>query len=77
MALSDCPACWDTPCTCGYGYTHLNYERLANHLANITQYRSKEDAVVALERAILLVKANTNWRGKPDGTDREKTRDFS
>jgi len=22
MALSDCPKCWDTPCTCGYmGYT--------------------------------------------------------
>ena len=22
MALSDCPRCWDTPCSCGYmGYT--------------------------------------------------------
>ena len=22
MAMSDCPRCWNTPCTCGYmGYT--------------------------------------------------------
>lgn len=20
MSLSDCPKCWDTPCTCGYEY---------------------------------------------------------
>ena len=20
MSLSDCIKCWDTPCTCGYGY---------------------------------------------------------
>lgn len=24
MALSDCPKCWDTPCTCGHmGYTTI------------------------------------------------------
>ena len=20
MSMSDCPKCWDTPCTCGYDY---------------------------------------------------------
>jgi len=24
MALSDCPKCWDTPCTCGYYWSHLD-----------------------------------------------------
>lgn len=26
MALSDCEKCWDTPCTCGYGFQNYNYE---------------------------------------------------
>lgn len=24
MSMSDCIKCWDTPCSCGYGYRHLN-----------------------------------------------------
>lgn len=27
MSLSACPKCWDTPCTCGYKYTHLSREQ--------------------------------------------------
>jgi len=23
MSLSDCPQCWDTPCTCGYMYARV------------------------------------------------------
>lgn len=27
MSLSDCPQCWDTPCTCGYGYRNMTLEQ--------------------------------------------------
>ena len=33
MSLSDCIKCWDTPCTCGYGYTEWSEERLAEQIA--------------------------------------------
>ncbi len=26
MSMSDCIKCWDTPCTCGYGYRKLSQE---------------------------------------------------
>jgi hypothetical protein len=26
MALSDCPKCWDTPCTCGYEFRNSSPE---------------------------------------------------
>jgi len=28
MSLSDCPKCWDTPCTCGYQYWFMTLDRL-------------------------------------------------
>src|SRR5258708_22750564 len=30
MSMSDCPKCWDTPCSCGYGYERprMSLERL-------------------------------------------------
>ena len=31
MALSDCPKCWDTPCTCGHmGYTTVYHKNAAS-----------------------------------------------
>ena len=31
MALSDCPKCWDTPCTCGHmGYTLVFHKNAAS-----------------------------------------------
>lgn len=26
MSMSDCPKCWDTPCTCGYEYRNASDE---------------------------------------------------
>lgn len=26
MSLAACPKCWDTPCVCGHGYTHMTLE---------------------------------------------------
>lgn len=54
MALSDCPKCWDTPCTCGHEYRHVGP---AYKLALITailgvdphpQYAGLEGALVRL-----------------------------
>lgn len=65
MSLSDCSKCWDTPCTCGWGYKEYSKERLANFIARITQYRSKEEAKAILEDAIQTVKRMDNWQGHP------------
>lgn len=27
MAMSDCELCWDTPCTCGYGYINMSEQQ--------------------------------------------------
>jgi hypothetical protein len=62
--LSDCSKCWDTPCTCGWDYKGYTIEGLSSHLASITQYRDKEDALKALELAISKVKNNTKFNEK-------------
>lgn len=33
MALSDCPKCWDTPCTCGANYRNWSVSKLTDHIA--------------------------------------------
>ena len=32
MMLSDCPDCWDTPCTCGSGYKDWSIQRLMEQI---------------------------------------------
>ena len=32
MSMSDCPKCWDTPCTCGYGYRKWTEEALRDQI---------------------------------------------
>jgi len=41
MSLSDCPKCWNTPCTCGYEYEDWSIERL-QELIDILQQVIKE-----------------------------------
>ena len=33
MSLSDCPRCWDTPCSCGYEYGSWSSDRIYQHIA--------------------------------------------
>lgn len=35
MALSDCPKCWNTPCTCGYEYKEWSAERKQEFAATV------------------------------------------
>lgn len=32
MSLSDCPKCWDTPCTCGHEYRDWTETRLLQQI---------------------------------------------
>jgi hypothetical protein len=53
MALSDCPRCWDTPCSCGHEYYGWSRERILNQIAMMAQvFREKsgrdEDLVAAV-----------------------------
>lgn len=37
MAMSDCPKCWDTPCTCGWDYKDWTVGGLEAHIAMLQQ----------------------------------------
>ena len=61
MSMSDCIKCWTTPCCCGWEYKNYSKEGLSKHIANITQYRTKEDAKEIIIKAIEEVEKNKNW----------------
>ena len=55
MSLSDCPKCWDTPCVCGYNYSHwsgTDKNKMVKHILNILHYQNKNDAESILKMAI-------------------------
>jgi hypothetical protein len=59
MALSDCEKCWDTPCTCGWGYRNYSPERLSEFISNMVRYKSKEEAINIIAHAKNLAEAGT------------------
>ena len=42
MSLSDCPCCWDTPCTCGYSTSGLSSESAAGVITTMLGWYSPE-----------------------------------
>ncbi len=56
MGLSDCQMCWETPCSCGWEYRLYPVERLSQHIADITQYRKKEEAIKILENSLKILR---------------------
>ncbi len=43
MSMSDCIKCWDTPCTCGYGYRDWSVERLRQQIAMLQQVLAEKE----------------------------------
>ena len=49
MSLSDCPECWNTPCTCGYEYRNETNEELARIIVGMLLYKQKSDRETILK----------------------------
>ena len=49
MSLSDCPECWNTPCTCGYEYRNETNEELTRIIVGMLLYKQKSDREVILK----------------------------
>ena len=49
MSLSDCPECWNTPCTCGYEYKNETNEDLARIISAMLLYKSEYNRKIVLE----------------------------
>ena len=39
MSLSDCSKCWDTPCSCGYGYLKWTETAIHKHIDMLTKVK--------------------------------------
>lgn len=53
MALSDCEKCWETPCSCGWGYRHYSDDQFAHFIADILTY--KDNKLQILENAKKII----------------------
>ena len=59
MSLSDCPKCWNTPCTCGHmGYTTVSHK----NGASINMRIDRLEAEIAALKAEVARLASYNGR---------------
>jgi hypothetical protein len=48
MSLSDCPKCWNTPCTCGHMFKSWSPKRLKEYISML------QDTLVEVEKSIKI-----------------------
>ena len=54
MAMSDCPECYETPCTCGAMYKNWSQKKLSNQIAMLQRVK------LELARENVFAKLTTN-----------------
>lgn len=58
MSMSDCPRCWDTPCTCGYmGYTLIRHNGPSQYDKD-NEKKALEDRIIELEKKVKRLRLN-------------------
>ena len=58
MALSDCPKCWNTPCTCGYMGYDVAFHKGRSQYDNDLQVESLKKEIRSLKIKINELKKN-------------------
>lgn len=58
--LSDCPKCWDTPCTCGYLYKDWSDDKLEEFFGQVArgiyEFRAEDQKIKDKETGVELLK---------------------
>ena len=68
MSLSDCPSCWDTPCSCGDGYRHMSTEETITEInyaralkIGMNLLNEQHDPRIAYKEGDVPRNANMEW----------------
>lgn len=56
MSLSDCPKCWDTPCTCGWQYRDYRESALVDLIEGTLKYKDKMEKLRILMKVLNKIK---------------------
>lgn len=62
MSLSDCPRCWDTPCTCGYEYRNYTEDEAVKFVLECLIYKGKEKGKEIIQRALTEADNYPYWK---------------
>ena len=78
MALSDCPKCWDTPCTCGYMFKDYQEKYLITFLTYAISYKSHSQQLFIIDQVMnnVLNKAADNFEKEENGQSSKEQTDL-
>lgn len=71
MSMSDCPDCWNTPCTCGHEYKHWSLENLREMeqmLHRLIQEKKKQESNKSIWKRLFGGSKNVDENAEKDST---------
>lgn len=73
MSLSDCPKCWDTPCTCGHEYQDWSESRLEEFIKTLSVVLDKKrcGTDVTCECGRYISQQNIEWGNRTNEVGEE------